>query len=312
MSILKYNSTAISPTPVVVIDRQAVGQPDGAFQGIRETWRITGEVLGDSAGAVASAYAALDALFASPHHDLVLYADDGTTVRHQLLQSECLHGVKISKPFAYPKGEGAELATLRSWNVEISGVKLLAGAASGTAWGEYTTTLSVDAQGQTRIVVAGVYHGAGAAAAATARKLAGLMVESEETRTNADTAEVSFSYQYIDAANSRGVISFSETVSIESAIDEVVFRKPLGLGNPIKQTTTRSTAHATQSGQAVGRGAYPTVPSPIWSGDLVRRPRITRSSPRFTKDGQYTEFPVQWDYEFEFVSTPSSTYPSYP
>ena len=319
MSILKYGTTAITPTPVVIIERQLIGSPDGAFQGARETWRLTGEVLGVSATAVAAAYAALETLFAAAGSDITLYADDGTTVRHQMLNSGTLNGVKVTKPFSYPKGDGAELATLRSWSVELSGVKTLAGAASSTAWGSYTTTKVTDAQGQIRCTIAGQFQGPGAVAAVTAALSAGCtalgltapLIENVDVKTNPDTNEVSFTWQYVDKTNSRAVISFVETVSIESSIEDFVFRYPLGGSAPIQQTTILTTAKATQSGEAVGRNGYPSAPAGLWSGNLKRQ-RVNRRSPRLTEDAQYTEYGIQWEYEWEFATTPSDTYPHTP
>jgi hypothetical protein len=319
MSILMYNSTQISPTPVVVIESQLVGSPDGAFQGKRETWRLNGEVLGATPAAVQSAYRALDKLFNAAGGDLVLYADDGTTIKHSLINSQTLLGTKVSKPFSFPKGDGAELATLRTWSVEITGIKIMPGAPSGTAWGSYTTSSVTDAQGQIHCSISGQFQGPGAMAAVTAALAAGCtalglatpMIENVDVKKNPDTQTVDFTYQYVDKARSRSVISFVESVSLEPSIQDFVFRYPLGGGSPVQQTTITTTSKATQSGEAVGRNGYPAPPTGLWSTNLKRQ-RVTRRSPRLTEDNQYTEYGIQWEYEFEFSATQSDTYPNNP
>jgi len=313
MAILMYGSATISPTPSVVIERQLVGNPDGAYQGWRETWRLSGEVVGSPA-AVAAGYAALENAFLSPDRDLVLYADDGLTVRHALLSSATLHGVKITKPLSYPKGDGAELATLRSWTIELSGVKLLFGAPSATAWGDHTVAFDTDAQGQIRVTLSGTYRGAGAQALLNTLKLTGSNYRtlSENQRYNPDTQEWNFTYAYARIAGSRELVTWVETIAVDVALDEFVFLKPLGGGAPIKQITTASTARATQSGEAVGLTGYVAPPSPAWAAEHLRSSQIVRRGPERSPDGQTLRFTTTWNYAFEFATTPSVVYPFVP
>jgi len=189
---------------------------------------------------------------------------------------------------------------------------LLAGAPSATAWGDYTVAQTTDAQGQVRLLVSGAYRGPGAAAAAAAAKLTGRMTESEEVRTNQDTGEVSFSYLYLDTSACREQVSFVETVSLESGLDVNVFRKPLGAGTPIKQTTVKNTAKGTQAGEAVGRTAFPAQAAALWDDEHLVSRRSTKRCGRPTKDGQITEFVRAWEYVFEFATTPSLPNPNGP
>jgi hypothetical protein len=149
------------------------------------------------------------------------------------------------------------------------------------------------------------------AAGCTALGLSTPMIENVNIRKNPDTQEVFFDWQYVDQANSRAEISFVETVSQEPSIQDFVFRYPLGGGAPIQQTTIMMTAKATQAGEAVGRNGYPSVPTALWSTN-IKRQRISRRSPRLTEDAQYTEFAIQWEYEYEFATTQSDTYPNNP
>jgi hypothetical protein len=266
-----------------------------------------------------AAYAALETLFAAAGSDLILYDDDGITVRHSIINSQTLNGTKVTKPFSYPKGEGAEIATIRTWSVEVSGIKLYAGAPSTTAWGSYTTSSVTDAQGRIYCSISGQFQGPGAMAAVTAALGAGCtalglttpLIENVDVKNNPDTKTVNFAYQYTDRANSRAEISFVETVSQEPSIADFVFRYPLGGGAPVQQTTVLTTAKATQSGEAVGRRGYILPPSGLWSGNLKRQ-RTGYRSPRLSEDGQYTEFVTTWEYEWEFATTQSVAAPNVP
>lgn len=82
---------------------------------------------------------------------------------------------------------------------------------------------------------------------------------------------------------------------------------------PIPQRNKVATIyHATQSGNAVGLYAMPTVPAPIWPQWLVEAPKIEVGSPKRIGTGRskgYTDFTVSWQYTFQSV-TPLYGYPT--
>ena len=71
-------------------------------------------------------------------------------------------------------------------------------------------------------------------------------------------------------------------------------------GLPQKQLLKKfTTFRATQRGNAVGLLTWPTPPPPLWlAAEVIPHRQITPTSPK--RDGQsYTEFPIEWSYEFE-------------
>ncbi|HRU07435.1 MAG TPA: hypothetical protein P5137_16855, partial [Candidatus Brocadiia bacterium] len=261
MSQLKYNSYVFSPTPALVIDQEPLGNPDGPQQAVRETWRIRGALLGDQAALITAA-AALDAAFAANGGDLTLYANDGVTVLRQLLNSGCPGGTHVVKAPAYPDVDKAAWATHLPYELAVSGVRIRADAPNSTAWGSKVTSTATDAQGQVITRVSGKYSGPGAQDAANAAKLtSGVVVVSEEQSVSAEDASVSFNYEYV-STDSREVISFVETVTMNEDFSTKVFRKVLGGAAPARQTTVLNEVTATQEGSAVGRSGYPAIPGP--------------------------------------------------
>lgn len=74
-------------------------------------------------------------------------------------------------------------------------------------------------------------------------------------------------------------------------------------GFPQEQIGTQCTTYrAVQQGRAVGYGAYPTPPPPIWpAAELPDRRRIALRVPE-RHANQFARFPVEWYYAFESIS----------
>ncbi len=108
------------------------------------------------------------------------------------------------------------------------------------------------------------------------------------------------------------LMSFHETVTYTGGGAKYGYLEPLA-GMPIKQLLKRNTVFkATQQGSAVGLYTYPIVPFAIWPAHLVHLPNLPYDTPRRTGFGgavNYTEFLVEWAYEFE-SSTPLNGNPS--
>jgi len=313
MSILKYNSYVFAPTPVVVIDREPLGRDDGPQQAFRETWTVRGELLGDQAGLIAQK-AALEQALAANGGDLVLYRDDGLTVMHGLINSQCSGGVHVRKRPTWPEGQGAVFATRLPYEFAACGVKMAADALAANAWGECTVSQSADSQGQARRTVQGWYAGGGAQAAADAAKVgSGVLVVSEEQSVSNAENKVSFRYEYVVVGSSRSVVSFVETVTKNTAFSSKVFRKTLGGDPPVRQTTVLNEVSATQQGEAVGLSGYPDFPDALWpEADFSASPVFIRESPRRTRDGQLTEYKIRWQYTFAWSVNPSVQLPHVP
>lgn len=113
--------------------------------------------------------------------------------------------------------------------------------------------------------------------------------------------EVTIEARYQDAG-APATLAFVESLSFSGGGPQVVHLETL-TGLPQKQKVRRHTVyHASQSGTAIGRTTWPTVPSAVWPSALVGKPRITRRSPkRVGPAGQpnLVEFQVDWEYQFE-------------
>ena len=102
------------------------------------------------------------------------------------------------------------------------------------------------------------------------------------------------------------LLAFEESLSQSGGGPLDGHLEPLN-GSPIKQRLKAKTVfRVQQQGSAVGYLAYPSVSviaPPIWPGAEIRPMRqINTRSPRRRGTGGntgYTEFPVQWSYQFE-------------
>lgn len=115
--ILQYGSYYTADHEcTVVIDREAVMNAAGQPYALRHTWSIEGMIFGDDTAAVVAAFLALERAFAVWFFDLYLLDSSGN-ICHAMPSRGSLTGVKIIKPPSYPKGDGAELSTFRTYAI---------------------------------------------------------------------------------------------------------------------------------------------------------------------------------------------------
>ncbi len=100
----------------ITIDRQSVMNEAGQQYALDHTWTINGIIQADDTDEVILAYSLMEIAYSRWYQNLVFYTDDGTRA-HSLLNAGSLTGVRIMKPPYYPKGEGAELSTFRSYSI---------------------------------------------------------------------------------------------------------------------------------------------------------------------------------------------------
>ena len=312
MSVLKYNSYAFAVTPKLSIDREPLGNPDGAQQAFRETWSLRGELLGAQTSLITQA-TALETAFAANGGDLTLYADDAETVLKQLLTSACAGGTHLVKPVAFPNLDGAAFATFLPYDIAVTGVITRADAPGANAWGDKTTVVVTEQDGTVRKRVTGRYSGSGAQAAADAAKLAvDVIVVSEEQSVSEADGSVSFSYEYVDTSASREILAWTETVALNYDFSEKVFRHVLGGAAPTRQTTILREATGSQVGSAAGLTGYPSFPSAVWSSaDYIAPPKREKSLPERMADGTW-RYRISWNYQFAWSTTPSFPNPTDP
>lgn len=92
---------------------------------------------------------------------------------------------------------------------------------------------------------------------------------------------------------------WTESLTFTGGGPRFVMLQPLN-GPPIRQLVADQTPYqVSQSGAAVGYGSPPPFPAPLFSFAEHRdRRRQTIGTPQF-RNGQFTDFPISWSYEFE-------------
>lgn len=116
--ILRYGSYSHADGEISLsISQTPTYTSTGLRKGYVSRWSIRGILHGADAAAVASAIASLEAAYGSDGYDLVLYASDGSTVRHAMRNNASPSGVRITA-LNYPEGDGAEYTTYRTYTIE--------------------------------------------------------------------------------------------------------------------------------------------------------------------------------------------------
>jgi hypothetical protein len=100
-------------------------------------------------------------------------------------------------------------------------------------------------------------------------------------------------------------LAWEESIDFEGGGPRDLFLQPLQ-GDPEKQRVAEKTTYrAVQRGSAVGFFAYPNYPPPLFPADehQERRKRSKKPPKRAGPNGTpyYTEFGIEWQYEFEAV-----------
>jgi len=107
----------------VAIARQGLRSDHSILYAIRETWTITGMLLGANSAALTASIAALEAAYSYDLGDLYLYEDSGTATAHSLLSASTIGGTRVVQHPSFSNGAGAEYATHRTYTVVVEGDK---------------------------------------------------------------------------------------------------------------------------------------------------------------------------------------------
>lgn len=151
--ILRYGSYSTADGECsVVISRDAVLNEAGQPYALRHTWNINGTIFGDDTAAVVANLLALERAFAVWGRDLAML-DSAGTVCHSLPSTGSLSGVRITQPPSYPKGDGAELSTFRTYSITATADYPYGLGQVANPLRSFTETLSVSGGGPRRTVV---------------------------------------------------------------------------------------------------------------------------------------------------------------
>ena len=128
--ILRYGSYTHADAEVSVsINKTPTFNGIGQRKGYAERWTVQGILHAADAASLRTALDSLESAYSVDGLDLVLYASDGSSVRHAMRNNGSPQGVRITD-FGYPEGDGAEYTTYRTYQF--------------TAEAEYVTNLALD------------------------------------------------------------------------------------------------------------------------------------------------------------------------
>jgi hypothetical protein len=113
----------------------------------------------------------------------------------------------------------------------------------------------------------------------------------------------------IEDAGLANLVSFQEMVSVQgTGGPRRVMLVPLE-GDPVEQETSeRTPIVVTQSGDAIGRTAYPSFPAPkLTAGEVYERRTQERRGPDRQADGTYRNYGIRWSYEYIVNYVPAAS-----
>jgi hypothetical protein len=102
----------------VSIGRSIQMEPSGLAARVIHTWQISGIMIGSSATELGARCNLLDQAYSRSFLD-VFISDQNGNVIHSLRNAGSLTGVQVIQPPSYPKGDGAELATERTYSIVL-------------------------------------------------------------------------------------------------------------------------------------------------------------------------------------------------
>jgi len=107
--------------PQIAISKRPIFDRGGVPIAHTVTWNIQGMLLGNGQADLDAKIAAFTAAYARQNEDIVLLLSDGVTEsQHTLKVSDTRGGVYVTRGPDFPRGDGPEYATRRSFAVQLS------------------------------------------------------------------------------------------------------------------------------------------------------------------------------------------------
>lgn len=110
---------------------------------------------------------------------------------------------------------------------------------------------------------------------------------------------ISLEAEYYSSSTSP-LSSFQESLSVTGTGGEKRVFIEVSEGLPVEQVVRQNTiVTAVQSGSAIGVYGYPPVPSPLFPESLLSNSvSINKNSPTRNINGSFTNYEIQWSYQF--------------
>lgn len=128
--IIDYRNFRFPPAavgPQIFVD--AVRNDANDIYAYKHRWILDGMILNPSGdlGQMGTKIVAAQTAFAADYGDLIMYQPDGSSKTvHQLINQNTIGGVRVTRPLHFPKSEGAEYVTYRTFQIEVEGLLPLA------------------------------------------------------------------------------------------------------------------------------------------------------------------------------------------
>jgi len=135
---LKYGSYTHGAGECVVAIEKTAEMAGDATKWIRERWNITGEIHGSDVADLTAKIQALETAYAVGGKDIRILTDAGVNTAHVMQNSSTVKGTRIVQHPSFPRGEGAEYATYRTFSLAVEGER----PASGATLMEYRESVS--------------------------------------------------------------------------------------------------------------------------------------------------------------------------
>lgn len=176
---------------------------------------------------------------------------------------------------------------------------------SGITNANVQTETRTDTQNVQRTRISGWLEGSAGDCATRITALIGSKEAVHKSIVRDDYAyRTSFNLELINLSSS-AIMFTQENLSIEEQVTGFVYKRILGGADPIKQTTSKTSARASQSGTITKFGEYASVPAAYWNTDYVSRAESEQIGPQWNIAAGARVYTIRYLYEFEFPSTPA-------
>lgn len=112
-------------TTGIAINRMPLETQAGLIWAHEEKWSITGYLRADNGNpkTLDAKIQELERTFSQDGFDFEFLHSDGTPTAHSLKNQDLWGGVRVTKPPEFPEGRGVEYVTLRTFTLELTGLR---------------------------------------------------------------------------------------------------------------------------------------------------------------------------------------------
>lgn len=129
---LQYGGYAHDPSDAeVMISREGVTSELGIVYAVRERWNINGRLHANDLPGINAAVESLYEAYSHDRQDIELVGSS-----HVMRSHDTINGTRVAMPPSFPKGNGAENSTFRSYTLAVEGEFAFSGDGILLSWAE--------------------------------------------------------------------------------------------------------------------------------------------------------------------------------